>query len=79
MAEKDEKLLRNILGDLVYGTDEQTLAEVVGEKLAQQNKTIAVAESCTGGYFGQTIDRHARCKQIFHLRLGYIQQRRQNN
>ena len=49
MAEKDEKLLRNMLGELVYGTGEQTLAEVVGEKLAQQKKTIAVAESCTGG------------------------------
>ncbi|OHB61172.1 MAG: competence/damage-inducible protein A [Planctomycetes bacterium RBG_13_46_10] len=49
MAEKDEKLLRNILGDLIYGVDEQTLAEVVGEKLARQNKKIATAESCTGG------------------------------
>ncbi len=49
MAEKDEKLLRNILGELVYGTGEKTLAEVVGEKLAQQKKTLAVAESCTGG------------------------------
>jgi len=42
-------LLRSTLGELVYGTDEQTLADVVGEKLVQQNKTIAVAESCTGG------------------------------
>ena len=49
MAEKDEKLLTKLLGKLVYGTGEQTLAEVVGEKLAQQNKTVAVAESCTGG------------------------------
>jgi len=49
MAEKDEKTLRNILGELVYGTGEQTLTEVVGAKLAQQKKTIAVAESCTGG------------------------------
>jgi len=49
MVEKDEKLLRGKLGDLIYGTGEQTLAEVVGEKLAQQKKTIAVAESCTGG------------------------------
>ena len=49
MAEKDEKLLRNILGELVYGTAEQTLAEVVGQKLAQHKKTIAAAESCTGG------------------------------
>ena len=49
MVEKDEKLLRDILGELTYGTAEQTLAEVVGEKLTQQRKTIAVAESCTGG------------------------------
>jgi len=49
MVEKDEKLLSDKLGELVYGTEEQTLAEVVGEKLARQKMTIAVAESCTGG------------------------------
>jgi nicotinamide-nucleotide amidase len=49
MAKRDEKTLRNILGELIYGTGEQTLAEVVGAKLAQQKKTIAIAESCTGG------------------------------
>lgn len=49
MAENDERLLRNMLGELIYGAGEQTLAEVVGEKLAQQKKTLAVAESCTGG------------------------------
>ena len=49
MAEKKEKTIRNTLGELVYGTAEQCLAEVVGEKLARQGKTIAVAESCTGG------------------------------
>ncbi len=49
MAEKDEKSLRNKLAELVYGTEEQTLAEVVGEKLAREKMTIAVAESCTGG------------------------------
>ncbi|NQT00417.1 MAG: nicotinamide-nucleotide amidohydrolase family protein [Planctomycetes bacterium] len=49
MAKKEEKTIRNMLGDLVYGAAEQRLADVVGEKLAQQGKTIAVAESCTGG------------------------------
>jgi len=49
MAEKEEEFLRSKLGELVYGTGEQTLAEVVGEKLARQNRTIAIAESCTGG------------------------------
>jgi nicotinamide-nucleotide amidase len=49
MVEKDEKLLRSTLGELIYGVSDQTLAEVVGEELARQGKTIAVAESCTGG------------------------------
>jgi len=55
LAQKDEKLLRSTLGELVYGTKEQTLADIVGEKLAQQNKTIAVAESCTGGYLAKLL------------------------
>jgi len=49
MAKEDEKLLRKLLGDLIYSVGEQTLAEVVGLELARRGKTIAVAESCTGG------------------------------
>ena len=55
MAEKDEKLLRELLGELVYGTDDRTLAEVVAEKLARQKKTVAVAESCTGGVLAKLL------------------------
>jgi nicotinamide-nucleotide amidase len=55
MVEKDERTLREKLRELVYGTDEQTLAEVVGERLARQNKTIAVAESCTGGLISKLL------------------------
>ena len=49
MAQKDEILLRDILGELVFGSDEESLAEVVGKKLKEQKKTLSVAESCTGG------------------------------
>ena len=49
MADNDEKSLRKTLGELVFGAAEQTLAEVVGQELARQKKTLAVAESCTGG------------------------------
>ena len=55
LAEKDEKQLRKILGELVYGTDRQSLAEVVAEKLTLQKKTIAIAESCTGGYLAKLL------------------------
>jgi nicotinamide-nucleotide amidase len=55
MAEKDEKLLQNILGELIYGVGDQSLAEVVGEQIARQGKTIAVAESCTGGLLAKLL------------------------
>lgn len=55
MVLKDEKSLQNKLGELVYGVGDQSLAEVVGEKLARQGKTIAVAESCTGGLLAKLL------------------------
>jgi nicotinamide-nucleotide amidase len=47
-----EKKVREILGTYIYGTDDQTLEEVVGKLLSERKKTIAVAESCTGGLIG---------------------------
>jgi len=55
MVEKDEKLLQSKLGELIYGVGDESLAQIVGEKLSQQNKTIAVAESCTGGLLAKLL------------------------
>jgi len=49
LAQNDLENLRSLLGDLIFGIDEQTLPEVVGQQLARLHKTVAVAESCTGG------------------------------
>ena len=55
MAAQQEQHLRALLGSLVYGTADQTLAEVVGERLAREGKSVAVAESCTGGLLAKLI------------------------
>lgn len=55
MIRKDQTLLCEMLGDWVYGTGDQTLAEVVGYRLSQAGKTIAVAESCTGGLIAKML------------------------
>lgn len=55
MALKDEESLRDTLGELVYGCAGQSLGQVVGEKLARQGKTVAVAESCTGGLLAKLL------------------------
>ena len=44
-----ERALRRALGAVVYGTGEETLEEAVGHLLVTRRKTLAVAESCTGG------------------------------
>lgn len=40
---------RAALGDRIYGADAEDLAAVVGGLLARAGKTLALAESCTGG------------------------------
>lgn len=49
LAGKDQRLITDKLGDIIFGTGEQTLAEVVGTRLAGLRKTVTLAESCTGG------------------------------
>ncbi len=44
-----------ITGPDCYGTDQDTLAAVVGQLLRQRQQTLAVAESCTGGGLGAMI------------------------
>jgi len=55
LAAQDIQRLCGILGKLVYGLDEQTLSQVVGQKLLDIKKTLAVAESCTGGLIAKMI------------------------
>lgn len=41
--------LKNLLGNAVYGEDDDTLQSVVGKILLKYNLTVSTAESCTGG------------------------------
>lgn len=62
---RQEKALRKMLGSLIYGVDEQTLAEVVGRRLVQLGQTLAVAESCTGGLVAKLITDIPGASQYF--------------
>jgi nicotinamide-nucleotide amidase len=60
-----EKKVREIAGDLIYGTDDQTLEGVVGKLLLENKKKIAVAESCTGGMIGTRLTNVPGSSQYF--------------
>ncbi len=47
--------LYDIIGDYIYGEEDDTLQKVVGSLLHSSNKTVATAESCTGGYISHLI------------------------
>jgi nicotinamide-nucleotide amidase len=55
VGEETEKL-RVIIGDIIVGYDEgETLEVMVGKLLTEAGKTIALAESCTGGKLAQML------------------------
>jgi nicotinamide-nucleotide amidase len=47
--------LKKLLDRWIYGFDDQDLPSVVGELLKKNQKTIALAESCTGGLLSKMI------------------------
>lgn len=50
-----ENILRNKIGDFVFGVDCDLLESKVGEILFKNKLTLAVAESCTGGLLASKI------------------------
>lgn len=54
-AESWTEKLKAIVGEYIYGYGEEPLEVAIGRKLNQAGLTIAVAESCTGGYLSHLI------------------------
>lgn len=58
--------LTKIIRDIIVGYDEdETIEVVIGRMLTQQGKTIATAESCSGGKIAQTLSSVAGASNYF--------------
>jgi nicotinamide-nucleotide amidase len=49
--------IRERFGSIIYSESDETMETVVGRLLTERGKTVAVAESCTGGLIGEKLTR----------------------
>ncbi len=61
--------VRELLGDVVYGVNVESLEEAVVAELARRGLTLATAESCTGGLLAQRITDVPGASEVFRTGL----------
>jgi nicotinamide-nucleotide amidase len=49
LIEAEEKVVRDLIGDIVFGIDDETMEHALAARLVARGLTLAVAESLTGG------------------------------
>jgi nicotinamide-nucleotide amidase len=55
LADRDVAEVRGLLGDLIFGAGEDTLATAVARRLVARRETVSTAESCTGGLLAKCL------------------------
>ena len=60
-----EEEIRSILGNAVYETGKRSLETVVGDLLKKRGETVAVAESCSGGWLSSLLIHDAGSSAYF--------------
>ena len=60
------------VGEHIYSIGDQTIAEVVGSLLASSGKTVATAESCTGGLVAKMLTDVSGSSELFSRLSGRL-------
>jgi nicotinamide-nucleotide amidase len=60
-----ETVVQRILGESIFGCDDEEIEQVVVKLLAQKKKTLALAESCTGGCLAQKVTDVPGASEVF--------------
>lgn len=66
LVESEIEKLKTIIPKNIFGYNNETLAEVIGRILTTKKQTLAVAESCTGGYISHLITSIAGSSAFFN-------------
>ncbi len=65
MIDKMDANISAILGNAIFGRDDESLEKVVVSKLIERNLTLATAESCTGGFIDSRITDVSGSSEVF--------------
>ncbi len=65
MISRREAEVRAILGDIVWGVDDETQESIVGQLLVAKGLSLAVAESFTGGFLTHTLASAPESQRYF--------------
>ncbi len=57
--------IQSILCDAIVATDDLNMAEIVFNLLSAKNKTLSIAESCTGGFVSHQITQISGASKVF--------------
>ncbi len=66
LVESEIEKLQQIIPENIFGYNDETMAEVIGRMLKEKNQTLALAESCTGGYISHLITSVAGSSEFFN-------------
>ena len=65
-----EKIIRAKLGNAIFSASDETLAAVLVRLLSEREQTLALAESCTGGFLADQITNVPGASKVFVA--GYV-------
>ncbi len=65
LVECEIEKLQQIIPENIFGYNDETMAEVIGRMLKAKNQTLALAESCTGGYISHLITSVAGSSEFY--------------
>jgi nicotinamide-nucleotide amidase len=65
LADKLEPRIRKRLGDIVFGDENDRLEDVVVRELLRRKRTLATAESCTGGLLASRVTNVSGSSGVF--------------
>ena len=65
ILDAEEKIIRALLGDVIFGIDEQSMEVVVLDRLRRKGLTLAAAETLTGGLLASRLSAADPAMEIF--------------